>query len=138
MRSIRSYCFVLLSMVFFASCGQYDTFPKERSSGLDEPAALKALIDEGQTVNDGDFRIVDVRPEDKYARGHIPTATNLPKGKLDTGNPLPPRDKMIIVYCETGGRAQMAAKKMGKAGYNHIFNWGGFRNWPYEPEKEGE
>ena len=135
MRSIGFCSLAVLSMVFCAACGQYDTFPKERSSGLDEPAALKALIDEGQTVDDGDFRIVDVRPEGKYASGHIPTATNLPNGNLDTGNPLPPKDKMIIVYCETGGRAQMAAKKMAKAGYDQIYNWGGFGNWTYKPEK---
>jgi rhodanese-related sulfurtransferase len=77
---------------------------------------------------------VDVRPEGKYAEGHIPTATNLPNGNLPTSS-APPEDKFIIVYCETGGRAQMAAKKMGKAGYDHIFNWGGFGNWTYAPEK---
>jgi rhodanese-related sulfurtransferase len=125
---------VLLSVVFCVSCDRYDTFPKERSAGLEEPAALKALIDTGQTVESGDFRIVDVRPEGKYAEGHIPTAMNLPNGNLPTSG-APPRDKFIIVYCETGGRAQMAAKKMGKAGYHHIFNWGGFGNWTYAPEK---
>ena len=125
---------VLLSTVFFASCGHYNTFPKERSAGLGEPAALKALIDSGQTVESGDFRIVDVRPEGKYAQGHIPTATNLPNGNLQTSED-PPKDKLIIVYCETGGRAEMAAKKMGKAGYSHIFNWGGFGNWTYAPER---
>ncbi len=135
MSDIRFSFPVLLLMVFCVSCVHYDTFPKELSSGLDEPAALKALIDEGQTVDDGDFRIVDVRPEGKYAKGHIPTASNLPNGNLDTDNPLPPKDKMIIVYCETGGRAQMAAKKMARAGYDHIFNWGGFGNWTFEPEK---
>ena len=104
-------------------------------AGLDEPAALKALIDQGQTVGDGAYRIVDVRPEGKYAEGHIPTATNLPNGNLDGGKTPPPKDKLIIVYCETGGRAQMAAKKMAKAGYDHIYNWGGFGGWTYPPEK---
>ena len=135
MNNVRFYWSVLLSMVFCASCGHYNTFPPERSKGLDEPAALKALIDTRQTVDEGEYRIVDVRPEGKYARGHIPTATNLPNGKLDTDKAIPPRDKFIIVYCETGGRAQQAAKKMAKAGYNYIFNWGGFGNWPYDPEK---
>jgi len=135
MSYVRFYYPVLLSMVFYASCGHYNTFPKERSSGLDEPAALKALIDAGKTVEAGDFRIVDVRPESKYVKGHIPTATNLPNGNLETSSAPPPKDKLIIVYCETGGRAEMAAKKMGKAGYTHIFNWGGFGKWTYPAEK---
>ena len=86
-------------------------------------------------MGDGAYRIVDVRPEGKYATGHIPTAMNLPNGNLDGGKTPPPKDKLIIVYCETGGRAQVAAKKMAKAGYAHIYNWGGFGNWTFPPEK---
>ena len=135
MRFQRSYLVVLMMAVSSVSCTGYDTFPKERTKGLDEPATLKALIDGGQTVGDGEYRIVDVRPVEKYAKGHIPTAMNLPNGNLDNGVTPPPKDKFIIVYCETGGRAQMAAKKMAKAGYNHIYNWGGFGNWSFEAEK---
>lgn len=124
-----------MSMMLCLSCGSYNTFPKEKSKGLEEPAALKALIDAGETVDAGAYRIVDVRPEGKYAKGHIPTAMNLPNGNLDGGKTPPPKDRMIIVYCETGGRAQVAAKKMAKAGYTQIYNWGGFGNWTYEPEK---
>lgn len=126
---------VLLTLIASASCSRYDTFPRDRSSGLDEPAALEALIDAGQTVGAGDFRIVDVRPEGTYNKGHIPTATNLPNGNLEAGNAPPPKDKLIIVYCETGGRAEMAAKKMGQAGYAHIYNWGSFNKWSYPAEK---
>lgn len=135
MSKLRIYCVAFLCAVFCVSCGHFNTFPEERSKGLKDPAALKALIVAGQTVEAGDFRIVDVRPENKYARGHIPTATNLPNGKLDTDKAVPPKDKLIIVYCETGGRAENAAKKMSKAGYTQIYNWGGFGNWPYDPEK---
>jgi rhodanese-related sulfurtransferase len=126
---------MFLGVIASASCSHYDTFPGERSSGLDEPAALEALIAAGQTVGAGDFRIVDVRPEGAYKKGHIPTATNLPNGNLEEGNALPPMDKLIIVYCETGGRAEMAARKMGQEGYAHIYNWGGFGKWSYPAEK---
>ena len=134
MRNVKFCCLAFLSMIFCVSCGQFDTFPKERSKGLGDPAALKALIDAGQTVDVGDYRIVDVRSERKYAKGYIPTAMNLPNGNLDTMKMPPSKDKLIIVYCETGGRAEMAAKKMAKAGYNQIYNWGGFGNWSYPSE----
>ncbi len=126
---------MLVSMIFCAACGHYDTFPKERSKGLDEPRGLKTLIDKGQTVGVGDYRIVDVRPEGKYAVGHIPSASNMPNGKVENGNPAPPKDKLIVVYCETGGRAEMAARKMKKEGYTQIYNWGGFDKWTYPPER---
>lgn len=125
----------IILAAFVLSCSGYNTFPKDRSRGLDDPSALKALIDAGKTVGDGEYRIVDVRPEGKYAKGHIPTAMNLPNGNLEGGKTLPPKDKLIIVYCETGGRAQMAAKKMAKAGYKQIYNWGGFGNWTFEAEQ---
>jgi rhodanese-related sulfurtransferase len=135
MRSVTIHLVLLLSTAVCVSCRGFDTFPEDRSKGLDDPAALKALIDQGQTVDAGEYRIVDVRPEGKYAKGHIPTAMNLPNGNLDGDKTPPPKDKLIIVYCETGGRAQMAAKKMAKAGYNQIYNWGGFGSWTYPPEK---
>ncbi len=125
---------MLVSMMFCMSCSHYDTFPKERPKNLGDRAGLKALIDAGQTVEAGDYRIVDVRPEGKYAKGHIPSATNLPNGKLNNGSPAPPKDKLIIVYCETGGRAEMAARKMKKEGYTQIYNWGGFDKWTDAPK----
>jgi rhodanese-related sulfurtransferase len=135
MNTVKRYCLLFLSAIFWVSCSHYNTFPEEQSNGLDEPDALQALIDGGQTVDSGDYRIVDVRPESKYKKGHIPTAINIPNGNIDTVGETLPKDKLIIVYCETGGRAEMAAKKMAKAGYNQIYNWGGFGKWTYAPEK---
>jgi rhodanese-related sulfurtransferase len=127
---------IFFTMAVAAACTGYDTFPDDLSRGLDEPAALKALIDSGATVGDGEYRIVDVRPENSYAEGHIPTAINLPNGKLDGGKEAPPKNKNIIVYCETGGRARIAIRReLAPAGYTRIYNWGGFSGWPYEPEK---
>jgi rhodanese-related sulfurtransferase len=122
-------------MFYCVSCGSFDTFPKEKSDGLGEPSALKKLIESGQTVENGDYRIVDVRTEKKYTKGYIPTAMNLPNGNLDTMKMPPPKDKLIIMYCENGERSEMAAEKMAKAGYNQIYNWGAFENWTFLPER---
>ncbi len=121
------FLFSLISL----SCAGYNTFPPERAQGLEKKAALQALIESGQTVGEGEYRIVDVRPPSKYGKAHIPTAINLPNGNLE-GEDIPPKDKFIIVYCETGGRAQKAAQKMEKAGYTKIYNWGGFGKWNNE------
>jgi hypothetical protein len=75
MEYLKRCCLMFVSMMFCVSFGHYDTFPKERSKGLGEPARLKALIDEGQAVEAGDYRIMDVRPEGEYAEGHIPRPT---------------------------------------------------------------
>jgi len=129
MRKIKFLC-ILAVLLSAASCAQYDSFPEGLSEGLDEPEAIKALIDEGKTAGDGRYRIIDVRPKKAYEEGHIPTAMNLPNGVIGEDTAAPPEDALIIVYCETGGRAEMAARRMADAGYRHIFNWGGYGKWP--------
>lgn len=134
------HCSFVLTLIFIAittiSCTGYNTFTAEDSAGLDSPETLKALIDSGVTKGEGEYRIVDVRPERKYQKGHIPTAINIPNGNLEESKETIPKDKKIIVYCETGGRAQAAAKnKLAPAGYDQIYNWGGFSGWTFEPEK---
>lgn len=122
-----------------ASCATYNTFPQARVGKVNEPADLNNLIKDGKTGENGEYVIVDVRPVKKYAEAHIPTAINIPNGKIEEGDEkAPDKDKYIIVYCETGGRAQMAAKKMAKVGYANIFNWGGFDGWPFETESSPE
>jgi rhodanese-related sulfurtransferase len=128
---------IVMVLLFMAiSCTGYDTLPKGESEKLKSPEALNALIESGATTGDGEYRIVDVRPARKYEKGHIPTAINIPNGNVTETKVDLPRDKKIILYCETGGRAQAAAKnKLAPAGYNRIYNWGGYGNWTYEPEK---
>ena len=126
----------IIVALWAVSCTGYDTLPKGESATLKDPAALKALIDSGATTGDGEYRIVDVRPERKFAKGHIPSAINIPNGDVEASGKDLPKDKKIILYCETGGRAQAAAKnKLAPAGYNQIYNWGGYGGWTYDPER---
>ncbi|PKL36051.1 MAG: hypothetical protein CVV44_17670 [Spirochaetae bacterium HGW-Spirochaetae-1] len=100
----------------------------EGSSGKDgamlrqylEPAALKTLIDTPRA----DIWIIDVRPADAYKKGHIPTSKNFPSGEIMDRLSEIPKTQYLILACETGGRAQMVAKRLGKAGYTRYMNWG--------------
>ena len=47
-----------------------------------------------------------------------------------------PKEQYLILYCETGGRAQSVIKKLEEQGYTKMMNWGGFKRWPYEPAEE--
>jgi ArsR family transcriptional regulator len=46
-----------------------------------------------------DVLILDVRPDDEYAKGHIPTAINIPLGELEARMASLPRDRLIVAYC---------------------------------------
>jgi rhodanese-related sulfurtransferase len=91
------------------------------------PEQLKVLVDNP----DDSIWIVDVRPSSSYQKGHIPTAKSFPSSEILSRLDQIPKDQYLIVYCETGGRAQSVIKKLEKQGYTRLMNWGGIARWPY-------
>ncbi len=81
-----------------------------------KPSDLKALIDAGN----GDAVIVDVRDESEFREGHIPTAINIPVETFALRSETLPKEKKIIVYCNTGGRSYTAYRKLMKLAYPTI------------------
>jgi rhodanese-related sulfurtransferase/predicted transcriptional regulator len=59
-----------------------------------EPISLKALKDFKQP-----YTLLDVRPEDEFAAGHIPEAINIPIEKLSDKLPQLQTDHTLVVYC---------------------------------------
>ena len=47
----------------------------------------------------GDVVVLDVRPEDEFAAGHLPGAINVPLASLNRAMLALPRDKEIVAYC---------------------------------------
>ena len=95
-----------------------------------EPEKLKELTDNPRDS----ILIIDVRPENKYNKGHIPTALSFPSSEISDRLHELPQNKYFIVYCETGGRAQAVIKKLESKGYTKMMNWGGYSRWPYKDE----
>jgi rhodanese-related sulfurtransferase len=85
--------------------------------------------------------IIDVREPAEYATGHIPGAINIPRGMLEfqiDNHPLlakaadaaAERSRPIVVYCQTGGRAALAAATLRELGYSNVESIkGGIRAW---------
>ena len=80
------------------------------------PAELKGLID----GKNGELVIVDVRDESEFREGHIPTAINLPVETFALRSEVLPKEKKIVVYCNTGGRSYNAFRKLMKLAYPDI------------------
>lgn len=68
-----------------------------------------------------DYVLVDVRDEMEFEEGHIPTAINIPAEQLAARSDQLPKEKKIIVYCNTGSRSYMAYKKLIGLAYPSIF-----------------
>jgi phage shock protein E len=98
------------------------------------PEKLKALVDKP----DSSIWIIDVRPSSAYQKGHIPTAKSFPSSAILSRLGELPKDKYLILYCVTGGRAHGVMKELEKKGYTRLMNWGGISQWPYELAKGSE
>ncbi|RUS46931.1 metalloregulator ArsR/SmtB family transcription factor [Cohnella sp. AR92] len=61
-----------------------------------EPIALDELL---ERMEKGEVVLVDVRPEDEYASGHIPGALSMPIDELEKHLSSLPMDKHIVAYC---------------------------------------
>ncbi len=91
-------------------------YAKKIETAKVSPSELKKMIDSGNK----DFVIVDVRDESEYKEGHIPSAINIPAESFAAKSGVLPKEKKIIVYCNTGGRSYMAYRKLMKLAYPSI------------------
>lgn len=64
--------------------------------GALEPVNREELM---RRVRDGDVVVLDVRPNEEYAAGHIPGAVSVPIGELKTRLKELPKGKEIVAYC---------------------------------------
>ncbi len=57
------------------------------------PAELRARLRKGLVT------VLDVRPPEEFAAGHLPGAINVPIDKLERALPKLPRDREVVAYC---------------------------------------
>jgi len=96
------------------------------------PAQARDMLAQGNTL------IVDVRDALEVEKsGKIAGAVNVSRGLLEfRADPDSPshdksfaKDKNVIVYCGSGGRAALSGKALKDMGYERVYNLGGFKDW---------
>ncbi len=76
-----------------------------------------------------DAIMIDVRKPEKFRVSHIPMAVNLPMEKIEKGQVTFPKNKILIVYCDSGGASVQAARMLDSMGYRVINCVGGLKNY---------
>ena len=85
---------------------------------------------------DEDFVLVDVRNEDEYTEGYIPTAINIPLPQLRSRLNEIDKNKKVIIYCQKGLRGYVARLILKNNGYNNVVSIaGGFKIWEMRKEE---
>ncbi len=103
---------VFLLSLFLSACDQGE--PKGYS--------IISVQDAYQLVKTPDKNTIflDVRTPGEYQSGHVPHAKLIPVQTLASRFNEIPKDKKIIVYCESGVRAARAAELLVSHGYTHV------------------
>ena len=76
-----------------------------------------------------DHVVLDVREKEEWDAGHIDGALHIPRGLLEfkIEEAVSDKDKKIVVYCKTGGRASLEVQTLKEMGYSNVSSLeGGF------------
>ncbi len=77
-----------------------------------------------------DVTVVDVRSENEWALGHIRGAVHVPLGHLADRAAELPRERPIVVQCQSGARSSIAASVLERLGVTNVMNLsGGMSAW---------
>ncbi len=71
-------------------------FPDDDAGGALEAVSRDELL---AGLSSGRVALLDVRPEEEFDAGHLPTAINIPLAQLEDMLDRLPRDKEIVAYC---------------------------------------
>jgi len=78
-----------------------------------------------QLINSRDVQIVDVRPADQFGRGSLRGSRNLPLAEVARRAGELDRKRPVLVVCELGRSASLAAVKFRSAGLPEVYILGG-------------
>ena len=96
------------------------------------PLEAREMMEKGNTV------VIDVRDAPEVEKtGRIAGALHISRGMLefradaDTPyhDPGLTKDRTVIVYCASGGRAALSCKVLKDMGYGQVYNMGGIGDW---------
>lgn len=84
-------------------------------------AGARAAVAAGATL-------LDVRTTGEFSSRHVDGAINIPVDQLGRRLAELPKDKAVVVYCQSGRRSASAAATLAAAGYD-ARDLGGIGNW---------
>jgi rhodanese-related sulfurtransferase len=79
----------------------------------------------------------NVAIEYRFASGKVAGAVHVSRGMLEfRADPETPyhdknfaKDKIVILYCASGGRSALGGKVLKDMGYREVYNLGAFKDW---------
>lgn len=123
-----------LAMIGLDRTGGYfgsDVLESWRQSGR-EPGRIPQITaaELSHRLRGGHTTVIDVRGRSEWEAGHMPGATHIPLGYLGDRLDEVPRDRQVVVHCQSGARSAIAASLLAANGLTNVLNLsGGFAEW---------
>ena len=121
----------LIGLDNVAGFATLDVLQQIKSAGR-RLAAVRAIDATGLSarLEKDALRVVDVRGTSEWKNGHLPRATHIYLGDLEQRMASSPRNEPIVVHCETGTRASIAASLLMARGFADVtVLTGGYDAW---------
>jgi rhodanese-related sulfurtransferase len=132
--------FSLLGTLSVTACSDQNSKSPPGARSFDQVAQMVARGDDRISAADlagwiiqgkKDFVLIDVRPANDYASGHIDGARNLPVPELISPQQMKtlPKDRKVVVYSQGSEIAAQAVVLLRLAGYDADLLLGGYNFW---------
>jgi rhodanese-related sulfurtransferase len=80
--------------------------------------------------------LLDVRTYEEFVSRRIPGSTLFPSSQINSESAARiigiDLEKILIVYCASGGRSKVASLALLSLGYKNVWNLGALSAWPFE------
>jgi rhodanese-related sulfurtransferase len=115
---------------YFFHIPDYAGYLTTRGSKLGKYGKIKELLLLTQEPKE-DIWILDVREEELYVLGHIPTAKNFPYDEVEKWHSEIPLGIQLILYCDLSLKTQTVIDFLEQKGHTQMLNWGKYKRWTY-------
>ena len=93
-----------------------------------------SLLEEYKTKDNA--YLIDVREEDEYSSGHVPSSIKIPLSNIDKINSvIKDKNAYLYVYCLSGARSRNACAQLKSQGYSNVINLGGINSYHGDIER---
>ena len=90
--------------------------------GMVSDNILKGLVKPAYFEDLNSSYLIDVRPEISYKTNTIPNAINLPINEIRNRIDEIPKDKKVILFCNTGYTSYCASRILIQKGFNNVYS----------------
>lgn len=128
-------CVMSLFVSMLTACNGSKAYASSEPGSSGTPSYQKISAEKAKEMMDSGrpHVLLDVRSEGEFTTKRIDGALLIPDYEISerATAELPDKSALILIYCRSGRRSAIAARKLIRSGYTNVYDFGGINDWPY-------